>query len=104
MAPKVGKKKRSKILSIIAFVIIMILYYWVTGEDGYSNTTGYDEYYSSSPIFYSRCHIHISRSCRTSTQVASNTIAQAQSSRGGGGGSFGGGRSFGGGGGGHGGR
>ena len=77
----------------------MRLHFKSLGED-----KGYDEYYSSSPIFYSRCHVHISRSCRTSTQVASNTIAQAQSSRSGGGGSFGGGRSFGGGGGGHGGR
>lgn len=77
----------------------MRLHFKSMGED-----KGYDDYYSSSPVFYSRCHVYISRSCRTSTQVASNTIAQAQSSRGGSGGSFGGGRSFGGGGGGHGGR
>ncbi|MBQ7774592.1 MAG: hypothetical protein IJ379_01600, partial [Lachnospiraceae bacterium] len=39
-------KRSSKILSIIVFVVIMMLYYWVTGDEGYSNTTGYDEYYS----------------------------------------------------------
>ena len=77
----------------------MRLYFKSMGED-----KGFDDYYSSSPIFYSRCHIHITNSCRTSTQIASNTIAQAQASKGGSGGSFGGGRSFGGGGGGHGGR
>ena len=72
------------------------------GEDQYNS------YYSSSPIFYSRSYIYVSRSCRSSTTIARATIAQAQAARasssGGGGrsGGFGGGRSFGGGGGGHG--
>ena len=71
------------------------------GEDEYNS------YYSSSPIFYSRSYIYVSRSCRSSTTIARATIAQAQAARAGSsssgrGGGFGGGRSFGGGGGGRG--
>jgi len=79
----------------------MRLHFKSKGEDNY-----YDTYSSSSPIFYSRSYIYVSRSTSNATVVARATIAQAQAARAskGGGGSFGGGRSFGGGGGGHGGR
>lgn len=79
----------------------MRLHFKSMGEDKYNS------YYSSSPVFYSRSYIYISRSCNSSTTVARATIAQAQAARagtssGGKGGGFGGGRSFGGGGGGRG--
>lgn len=65
----------------------------------------YNEYVSSSNIYYSRSYIYVSRSCSNSTTLAKATISQAQAARASSsGGSFGGGRSFGGGGGGHGGR
>ena len=82
----------------------MRLHFKSMGEDKYDT---YDTYYSSSPVFYSRSYIYVSRSCRSSTTVARATIAQAQAARasssgGGRSGGFGGGRSFGGGGGGRG--
>lgn len=65
----------------------------------------YNEYVSSSNIYYSRSYVYVSRSCSNSTTLAKATISQAQAARASSsGGSFGGGRSFGGGGGGHGGR
>ena len=79
----------------------MRLHFKSLGEDQYNS------YYNSSPVFYSRSYIYISRSCHSSTTIARATIAQAQAARassgsGGRSGGFGGGRSFGGGGGGRG--